>query len=235
MTTTFGYDSTVVERFPSIRAGIIHATGLHNGPTPEGLLDAYIGEQHAAADRLNTTPVAEIPSIAAWRRAFSAFGVKPTQHRVAAEALLRRLAKSGDIPTINTLVDIGNLVSIRYAMPVAVFDQSDIATPTVVRFASGGESFTNLGSSEAVHPAPGEVIFVDANDVVSARRWCWRQSAQSATGPDTVEALLCVEGHHETAADDIESALGDLESLLAVYQSDSRSTTHRLSPSQHSM
>ena len=39
--------------------------------------------------------------------------------RSAAEALLRRLTKQGSIPSINTLVDIGNLVSIRYALPVA--------------------------------------------------------------------------------------------------------------------
>ena len=28
----------------------------------------------------------------------------------------------GDIPSINTLVDIGNLVSIRYVLPIAIVD-----------------------------------------------------------------------------------------------------------------
>ena len=64
--------------------------------------------------------LASVPSIAAWRRAFSQFGAKPTQHRNAAEALLRRLDKQGEIPSISTLVDIGNLISIRYAIPVAI-------------------------------------------------------------------------------------------------------------------
>ncbi len=87
--------------------------------------------------------------------------------------LLRRLAKHGDIPTINTLVDIGNLVLIPYAMPVAVFDQANIAGGSItVRFATGAEHFTDLGSTAIVHPDPGEVIFVDGEGVVSARRWC---------------------------------------------------------------
>ena len=61
------------------------------------------------------------------------------------------------------------------------------------------------------------MIFADAADVVSARRWCWRQSAGSAAREDTTEILVTVEGHHETASDDVARALGGLESLLGTY------------------
>ena len=84
--------------------------------------------------------MAEIPSIAAWRRAFTRFGAKPTQYRNAAESLLRRLSKQGDIPTISTLVDMGNLISIRYALPVAIFDQDQIAGDITVRLATGARA-----------------------------------------------------------------------------------------------
>ena len=158
-----------------------------------------------------------MPSIAAWRRAFRAFRVDPTGYRSAAEALLRRLTKQGSIPSINTLVDIGNLVSIRYALPVAVFDQGAMTGGTTVRFATGGESFTDLGSGERESPEPGEVIFVDEAGLVSARRWCWRQSSESASGPKTTEILVTVEGHHDGAAEDVASAVTDLEALLRTY------------------
>ena len=169
-TTPFGYDAAVLQRYPTIRAGVVRATGLSNGPSGPELRDEYGAVQRAAADRLRGTAVAELPSIAAWRRAFTAFGVKPTQYRNAAEALLRRLTKHGDLPCINTLVDIGNLVSIRHAMPVAVLDLASIADPITVRFATGTEAFVDLGATGAVHPEPGEVIFVDRDDVVSCRR-----------------------------------------------------------------
>jgi DNA/RNA-binding domain of Phe-tRNA-synthetase-like protein len=226
----FAYDDAIVERYPTIRAGVIHATGLVNGPSPPGLLEEYRAEQRAASERLDATAIADIPSIAAWRRAFARFGAKPTRYRNAAEALLRRLAKHGDLPAINTLVDIGNIVSIRYAMPVAVFDQANVAGSTTVRFATGAELFTDLGSTESVHPDPGEVVFVDSDNVVSARRWCWRQSAQSATSTTTTEALIVVEGHHDAARQDVESALADLTSLLASHQPQSQTTSHVLSP-----
>jgi DNA/RNA-binding domain of Phe-tRNA-synthetase-like protein len=170
--------------------------------------------------RLNATAIADLPSIAAWRRVFTGFGAKPTP----------RLAKHGDIPTINTLVDIGNLVSIRYAMPVAVFDQANIVGSTTVRFATGAELFTDLGSTDIVHPDPGEVIFVDSNNVVSARRWCWRQSAQCATSATTACALIVIEGHHDAAGRDVESALTDLTSLLASHQPQGQTRSYVLSP-----
>ena len=226
----FGYDDAVLTRFPTIRAGVIHAAGLVNGPSPPALADDFLAEQQAARSRLEERPVAQSPSIAAWRRAFSAFGVKPTQYRNAAEALLRRLARHGDIPSISLLVDLGNLVSIRHALPVAIFDQSSVTGSTMVRFADGSERFVDLGSTEAVHPERDEVVFVDDAGVVSARRWCWRQSAGSATGPATVDALVTVEGHHEMARQDVRSALDDVVQLLRSHQPRARVTFAELSP-----
>jgi DNA/RNA-binding domain of Phe-tRNA-synthetase-like protein len=225
----FGYDSAIVERFPTIRAGVVHATGLAVGPSPPQLLERYRVAQEACSTRLRTSPIAEIPSIEAWRRAFSAFGAKPTQYRSAVEALLRRLSKQGDIPSVNNLVDLGNMISICYDLPVAAFDVAALAGPLTVRFAAGTESFTDLGSSETGHPDPGEVVFVDPAGVVSARRWCWRQSADSATDPSTVEALIVIEGLHDDAASDVPAALTELTSLLTSHQPASNVTSQLLS------
>jgi DNA/RNA-binding domain of Phe-tRNA-synthetase-like protein len=226
----FRYDDEVIEQFPTIRAGVVHATGLANGPSSPRLLEEYGAEQRSALERLRAVAIADFPSIAAWRRVFTRFGAKPTQHRSAAEALLRRLDKHGDIPSINTLVDIGNLVSIRYALPVAVFDRAGIADHITVRFATGGELFTDLGSTESAPPDAGEVVFVDAADVVCARRWCWRQSAQSATSAATVEALVVTEGHHDAADRDVQAALTDLGALLSIHQPGSETESFALSP-----
>jgi DNA/RNA-binding domain of Phe-tRNA-synthetase-like protein len=115
-------------------------------------------------------------------------------------------------------------------MPVAVFDLASIGGAITVRFATGQERFTDLGSSTSVTPDPGEVIFVDRSDLVCARRWCWRQSAHSATSPTTVAALLVVEGHHDTAGQDVEAARGELAWLLATHQSHGQTSSYVVSP-----
>jgi DNA/RNA-binding domain of Phe-tRNA-synthetase-like protein len=108
-------------------------------------------------------------------------------------------------------------VSIRHGLPVAVFDQRAMTGATTVRFATGDEAFTDLGSGERETPEEGEVIFVDEAGHVCARRWCWRQSAESASGPATTEILVTVEGQHDSASPDITAALQDLEELMTVY------------------
>ncbi|HEX7345168.1 MAG TPA: phenylalanine--tRNA ligase beta subunit-related protein, partial [Candidatus Limnocylindrales bacterium] len=128
-----------------------------------------------------------------------------------------RLTKQGSIPSINTLVDVGNLVSIRYGLPVAVFDRASIADGLTVRLATGNESFTDLGSGAIEHPEPGEVIFVDAAGHVAARRWCWRQSAESASRDSTTDILVTIEGHHDGARDDVQAAVTDVEALLRSF------------------
>ena len=216
-TRSFGYDPEIVARFPTIVGGVIHAVGVRNGPSSAELVQAFESEQAAVLARVGDTPLSEVPSLVAWRRAFRAFGVDPTAYRSAAEALLRRLTKQGSIPSINALVDAGNLVSIRYGLPVAVFDQRVMTGGTTVRLATGAEAFTDLGSGERESPETGEVIFVDEAGLVSARRWCWRQSAESASGPTTTEILVTVEGHHDGGADDVAAALADLESLIGAH------------------
>jgi DNA/RNA-binding domain of Phe-tRNA-synthetase-like protein len=213
----FRYDGAVAAAFPSIVGGVIHVPRLSNGPTAADLAAAFATEQAAVRTRIGERPLSELPSLAAWRRAFRQFGVDPTAYRSAAEALLRRLTKQGSIPSINTLVDLANLVSIRYALPVAVFDQRTMVGGLTVRSADGHESFTDLGSGTVEAPEPGEVIFTDAANHVAARRWCWRQSAGSAARADTTEILVTVEGHHDTAAHDVATAVRDLEALLRRY------------------
>jgi DNA/RNA-binding domain of Phe-tRNA-synthetase-like protein len=226
----FRYDQELLAAFPTTRGGVIHALGLNNGGTPSALVDRYRGEQDRVKNEIGETPLSELPSVGAWRSTFAKFGVKPTQYRSAVEALLRRLTKQGDIPSINLLVDMANLVSIRHRLPVAVFDSAAFSGVTTVRFADGSESFTDLGADVLSHPERGEVIFVDEAKLVSARRWCWRQSHQSAAGPGTTEAFITVEGHHESAEEDVATALEDLLGLIAVYQPGSTVTFDLLAP-----
>ena len=215
----FRYDPAIVERFRGVVGGVIHATGVHGLPADPDLAAAFQAEQLSVRERLGATPLSELPTLAAWRSVFRGFGVDPTQYRSAAEALLRRLTKQGELPAISTLVDLANLVSIRHALPVAVFDLRAVSGALTVRFARGDEPWEDLGASETVHPESGEVIFVDDAGAVSARRWCWRQSRSSAAREDTTEILVTVEGHHSSAATDVAAALDDLERLLRAHAS----------------
>lgn len=214
---TFQYHPDILAQFPDLRAAVLVAADLRNSPSPAGLQAAFEDEQRATLDRIGEAPLSQIDTLAAWRAAFRAFGVNPTKYRSAPEALLRRLTKKGDIPSINTLVDICNLVSIRYALPVAAFDTRDLDLPVRVHFADGSERFTPLGESHVEHPDRDEVVFSDRTGLVVARRWCWRQSDESAASPSTQQAFFTIEAQHPGGYSEVQHALEDLLLLLQTY------------------
>jgi len=213
----FQYHPDILTDFPNICGGVILLRGLTNGPTPPDLLQAYLAEQRAVIEKIGVQPLSEIASLAGWRAAFRQFGVDPTKYRSAAESLLRRLTKKGDIPSINALVDLCNRISIRYALPVAAFDLRQVDEPITVQFATGKESFTAHDSPEPEHPEPGEVIFVDEAGLVVARRWCWKQSVESTVSLDTRDALITIEAQHQSGESDVRAALDELTTSLAQY------------------
>jgi DNA/RNA-binding domain of Phe-tRNA-synthetase-like protein len=198
--------------FPELAAGAAFADGIDaRAPVAERVAHWY----GVADARLAGASVAELPEISAWRRAFSRMGLKPTQYRCAAESLLRRYSREHALPAIHPLVDLGNAISLAYAIPVAVLDAGHISGPLQVRYADGTEKYLAF-SGETEHPRPGEVIFADAAGNAHARRWTNRQSALSAVQPETTTVLIVAEAMHESGGDDIRSLIATVEAELTA-------------------
>jgi DNA/RNA-binding domain of Phe-tRNA-synthetase-like protein len=217
----FQHSPEVWARHPELVVGVVAASGI----TPDAPVGTAVAEfQAAALDRLAGRTESELPEIQAWRRAFAAMGLKPTQYRCASESLLRRLRKEGSLPSLHPLVDLCNAVSVAFAIPVAALDVSRISGDLTVRPATGDESYETFGG-EMEHPAPGEIIFADSAGRSHARRWTNRQSGHSAVRPTTADVLIVVEALHEGAASDVPKATATIADDLAVLWPGSRHTT----------
>ncbi|KAB1109610.1 B3/4 domain-containing protein [Micromonospora aurantiaca] len=207
----FRHSPEIWSAFPELTCGVLHATGVTPDIDVTPRLAGYLG---AARDRLAAGPEGGFPEIQAWRRAFARMGCPPTRYRCAAESLLRRLRRDGDLPRLHPLVDLGNALSVRCAVPVAVLDLAQIGGDLTVRPADGTESYLGLGG-DSEQPAPGEVIFADQGGNAHARRWCHRQSGTSAVRAGTTEVLVVVEAMHEGAAPTVRRMLDELAAALA--------------------
>lgn len=208
---TFAYHPDIGRTFPKLVTGLKHARDL---PDAWDASDDVARLEGAALRRLGQGTEAELPAIRAWRAAFSAMGLKPTQHRCASEALLRRLRKEGALPRLHPLVNLCNAVSAAHAVPVAAFDLDCVAGDLTVRPAAGSEGFLAFGGGTE-HPAPGEIVFADAEGAAHARRWTNRQSAASAVSPATRTALVVIEALHEDAEADVVAARDALVAILS--------------------
>ena len=210
----FRHSAQMWQQFPQLVPGLL----VVNGITPNVDVKARLTPLYQRArEQLQEQAESQMPQVAAWRRAYSQMGLKPTKYRSAAEALLRRFKREDDIPQLHPLVDLCNAVSLAYALPVAVFDLQHVDTFLEVRHATGTEEYLAF-NGQIENPAPQEVIFADAANHVHARRWTFRQSRQSTITPQTSFALIVSEGLHETAVTDVSNLITELaENIAAVW------------------
>jgi DNA/RNA-binding domain of Phe-tRNA-synthetase-like protein len=209
----FQHHEAIWRDFPALKAGALVVSGGPACDRAEKLTDQYVAVARA---RLDAGPEGSFPEIQAWRRAFAALGLKPTQYRCAAESLLRRLRRDGELPRVHPLVDVCNAISAAYAVPVAALDVARITGDLRVRYATGDETYLSFGG-ERERPAAGEVTFADDAGNAHARRWTNRQSGLSAVTAATTTTLIVTEALHDTAAADVRAATTALaEALHAV-------------------
>ena len=197
--TTFQHAEQVWQTFPALAAGVIVCDQVDR-PTD---VESVIAEQLAIArQRLDQASESEFLSIQAWRRAYTTMGLKPTQYRCAAEALLRRLRTHGEQPRLHPLVDLCNAISAAHAIPIAVFDLDRVDGNLAVRPAIGTEVYRTF-AGDIEHPSAGEIIYADDARHAHSRRWVTRQSGLSGVTAQTRRVLIVAEAVHQTAAYDV--------------------------------
>jgi DNA/RNA-binding domain of Phe-tRNA-synthetase-like protein len=206
----FSHHPAIWAQHPELSAAALFAGGIHDHAAA-ALRIAH--HEALARERLAAGPESELPPIQAWRRTFQRMGLKPTQYRCAAEALLRRLRKDGEMPRLHPLVDLSNALSMAYAIPVAVLDVARIAGDLQVRHARGEERYLTF-SGEVEQPDAGEVSFVDDAGNAHARRWTNRQSGLSAVRAETREVLVVIEAMHAGGAQQVQRLAGELAGEL---------------------
>lgn len=85
-------------------------------------------ETFCAELRLRLTPdtLKEQSGIAATRAAYKACGKDPSRYRPASEQLARRVLQGKSLYSVDTLVDLGNLVSLASGYPTGLLDADKI-------------------------------------------------------------------------------------------------------------
>jgi DNA/RNA-binding domain of Phe-tRNA-synthetase-like protein len=210
----FRHHDDIRRDFPALAAGALLVTAP---PVPAHAAAVVARQLATARERLAAGPEGQFPEIQAWRRAFTAMGLRATQYRCASESLLRRLRRDGELPTVHPLVDVCNAVSAAFAIPVAALDVARIDGDLEVRRATGAERYLSFGGDQE-HPAPGEVTFADTGGNAHARRWTNRQSGLSAVTAGTTTALVVAEALHEGADADITRLTAALADALGAVR-----------------
>ncbi len=220
----YSVDGAVFSRFPEYRRGVVLVQDVRNGDSPAELVQLLRAEETRARERLNLETLTAEPRLASWREAFRQLGYKPGDFRPSIESLLRRVLRGplvGDLqghqlPTINALVDIGNIVSLRHLLPVGGHAIDVLTSDIALRPATGTEEFIAFGTDVVEHPLPGEFIFAEGETVLT-RRWIWRQANHSLTLPGTKAIEFNIDALPPVTEETLQASAKDVMGLVGKY------------------
>jgi DNA/RNA-binding domain of Phe-tRNA-synthetase-like protein len=166
---------------------------------------------------LTPEQIGQLPLVVPWRSAFTKQGVKPSQFRSSAEALLRRFAAGKYNPVGIPVVDIYNALSARHQVPMGAYDASKLPGQRVsLRYGGAGDTFEPLGGKAADYVISENIaVYAVGGQVIC---WCFnhRDSRNTSVDHDTDTALFVLEAidRHQYAAQ--ERAVGELRDVLSA-------------------
>jgi DNA/RNA-binding domain of Phe-tRNA-synthetase-like protein len=222
-------DDAVFALRPDYRVLLLAVNGLVPGPGDQASETLLQAAEASARANLASQPPDQLPSVAAWREAYRAFGAKPQRTRNSLEALLRRAAASG-LPRVNRLTDLYNAISVIHQIPLGGEDLDRYAGPPRLLRATGTEPFDTVADGAEVieHPEPGEVVWCD-DAGVTCRRWNWRQGRRTQLRDDTTTALFILDVLDPVTDQALTRAADDLIGHLTRLGPDVRATRRLVS------
>lgn len=211
----FSVAEDVFERFPDYVVGWLSASF-----TPEHVDTAAVTALlRATEDRVQKIhqdkDLKQLPEINAWRSAFSSLGWSGSKYPSSVEALIKRVARGGSLPSINPPVDLANSVSLTYCVPVGCHDL-DQTEHLQVRLAENGDTFYPMGDGAEEAPDPGEIIYTSAHEV-RTRRWVWRQSRNALVTCESSWIFVPVDGFLDVTGSNVEAAVSFLTSAFSEH------------------
>jgi len=133
------------ELAPILDLGLLAADGVHVTPAGTAVTNALAAAAAKQRTAYHAIPFGQIPGIASVRGLFRALGIDPTKTRPSSEALLRRVLKDQGISPVNNVVDIINLCSLRWLLPMGLYDLAEIGGNLRLGLGGSGTGYAGLG------------------------------------------------------------------------------------------
>lgn len=148
----FIIDQNIFEQFPELKIGILVTQGVTNTDHPREIETLLRQAETEVRARPEIEVVNEYPLIASWREVHRKFGSNPKEYPPSIQALIKRVIKGGQLPTINPLVDLYNYSSLKYIIPAGGEDLDQCVGEIILTYAKGDEvCLSRSGVQRTIH------------------------------------------------------------------------------------
>lgn len=178
------------ERWTQFRGAYIEAE-VANSPTSPELWQEITDFCADLRSRLTTETLKEVSGIAATRAAYKACGKDPSRYRPASEQLARRVLQGKELYSVDTLVDLGNLVSLACGYTTGLLDADKIVGDTVtLGVGHADEPYEGIG--RGVLNIEGLPVYRDAEGPIATPT---SDSTRTMLSADTRHLLFIINGY----------------------------------------
>ena len=212
----YSIDNEIFNMFPGYCRGVVLAFDIKNGDTPLELMNLLRETEASLKLKINKEEVASHHNINSWREAYRTFGAKPAKYRSSIEAMVRRVLNGNELPSINRVVDIGNILSLKHIITAGGHAIDEVTGNISLRKATGEEEFTAFGTDKIENPRPGEIIFTEGTTVLT-RRWSWRQANHTSTKKSTTSLEMNIDGLPPVTSEQVDSICREAIELIKKY------------------
>lgn len=209
----FVVEKEIFNKMPNACFAIVVAKGIDNNrtcPKINQFLNLCIEN---VTQRCENLKAKDDPNIIPYREAFRTLGINPNKYMCSIEALFTRIAKGKGMPHINSVVDLGNAISLKYTLPVGAHDLGSMDENICIRLAQQGDTFLPFGSVIEETPDCGEIIYAVGHQV-RTRRWTWRQSEYGKITQESNNIFFPIDGFKDFNKEQVLAARDELESLI---------------------
>lgn len=213
----FIIEPEIFSKFHELNVGTVIVRGMNNGGVSEEIIKSIRVAENEINEKIDLETLSQHPKIDAWRKAYSAFGAKPSEHRCSVENLYRVVLKGAAVRQINKAVDIYNLISLKYILPLGGEDLDKIKGNIKLTIAGPNEpAVLLLGDKEARPPHHGEVIYKDDESAI-CRRFNWREAERTKLTEETRNAILVAECLPPATNEEIQAVTNELSTLIQKH------------------
>lgn len=211
----FKIEKKILDAGNGLYTGVVYAEGLSNCNGNDQISELLRSEVERAFANLSDNSVKACKELDIYRNALKNVGINPSKYPCSIEAILTRISKKGEFPSLSPVVDLGNYISIKYRVPVGVHDTDTFDGDLCVRFSDENDCMNEENSIGSDALKIGEPVYA-CGDSVRTRRWLWRQMPAGRVDENSKNFIFPIDGFIDNK-DVIDQAVEELSGLVKRF------------------
>lgn len=157
------FSEIINQKIPGLKLGLLQTKNTEIRKKSSLVKKQYLQLEEFIKTKFVNNPLSSDLTISAVRRMYRRIGWEPTQYRPSSEALIRRFLKGKGLYNINNFVDLANVVSTKYHLPMGLYDVDKIKGNIIIDVGREDESYEGI-SKELIH-ATGKLVLRDNDGI----------------------------------------------------------------------